>query len=172
MPKKALFMNRNLVERVTHLVRAGVMDEPVWLDVAKRIPPLDLKKQKKAPKPEAIVFPEDRLIQSFYARHPEARAEPIDLGSDVDLPLARQYALKQLALMQTGMSRKRAEAEVEQEFFGKGGGTNLFSQMQRKTAGWYSTTSAIQAEEERELFAAMRTRRRIGGPAGPAAAEA
>jgi hypothetical protein len=31
------------------------------------------KEEKRAPKPKRIVFPEDRLIQSFYARRPEVK---------------------------------------------------------------------------------------------------
>ena len=60
-------------------------------------------------KPKRIEFPEDRLIQSYYAKHPEAAAEPIDLTSFTP-PTARRFALQQLALMQErGLTRKQAE---------------------------------------------------------------
>ncbi len=29
--------------------------------------------RKRVPKPRQITFPEDRLVQSFFARHPKAR---------------------------------------------------------------------------------------------------
>ncbi len=53
----------------------------------------------KGHRPKALSFPEDPLIQSYMARHPEAKLVPISLSGDQPAP-ARAFAWRQLQLMQ------------------------------------------------------------------------
>ena len=53
----------------------------------------------KGHRPKALTFPEDPLIQSYMARHPEAKLVPISLSGDQPAP-ARAFAMRQLQLIQ------------------------------------------------------------------------
>ena len=63
----------------------------------------------KAPKP--IVFPEDRLIQSYMARHPEAKMVPIWLNGEEQAP-ARVFATRQLQLIEVGPQGSRDDSRL------------------------------------------------------------
>mmetsp|Transcript_30335 Transcript_30335/g.67265 ORF Transcript_30335/g.67265 Transcript_30335/m.67265 type:complete len:109 (+) Transcript_30335:170-496(+) len=46
-----------------------------------------------------LSFPESDLIREFYKKYPEAKEQPVVLNS-FKMPLAKQFALHQLKLMQ------------------------------------------------------------------------
>lgn len=101
------------------LCRLGGMPEPSWLDPYIRIEQLKAEGVKHGMKlfdvekdTRRAEFPEDKLIQSFYDRYPNAKYIPVDLRS-FDPPLAKKFAVRQLALMETGMSKQEAQAQVE-----------------------------------------------------------
>jgi hypothetical protein len=139
------------------------MPEPAWL-----APFLRLKQAEASGAQVAVqssqrvtrrpMFPEDRLIQSFYTRHPNALFEAVDLGS-FEPPLMKKVAIQQLALMEAGVPKRVAIRKVEDDMRSKG----TF-----KLAKPQSVLSQIQAEEERVLMAAIQDQKlnRIG--AGPA----
>ena len=62
----------------------------------------------KGHRPKALSFPEDPLIQSYMARHPEAKLVPISLSGDEPAP-ARAFAMRQLQLIQVRRLIPRVE---------------------------------------------------------------
>lgn len=106
------FMKGDLLTKTRQLVKGGVVVKPRWFDAVESVPPLISKgRAKKAPK---ISYPEDRFVESFYARHPEAVCTPFDLKS-FDAPPARKFALRQLELVRQGMNKLAAREAVEAE---------------------------------------------------------
>ncbi|KAG2453422.1 hypothetical protein HYH02_001645 [Chlamydomonas schloesseri] len=65
-----------------------------------------------------VTLPEKPLIRAFLQKYPEARAEPVALDS-FNPPLARQFAQRQLQLMQAGAAQEQAFAQAEQELAGR-----------------------------------------------------
>ncbi|PNW75531.1 hypothetical protein CHLRE_12g530500v5 [Chlamydomonas reinhardtii] len=65
-----------------------------------------------------VTLPEKPLIRAFLQKYPEARAEPVALDSFTP-PLARQFAQRQLQLMQAGAAREQAFTQAEQELAGR-----------------------------------------------------
>lgn len=137
----------------------GGMPEPSWLAPFLRLRQAEaLGSADAAPKKIEVTrrpqFPEDRLIQSFYTRHPNALMEPIDLSS-FEPPVVKKIAIRQLALMEAGMSKLQAIKVVEQDMLKKG---------TLKLAEPPSVIGQIQAEEERVLMAAIQEQkaRRLG----------
>ena len=64
----------------------------------------------KGHRPKALSFPEDPLIQSYMARHPEAKLVPISLSGDEPAP-ARAFAMRQLQLIQVRQLIPRVEID-------------------------------------------------------------
>uniref|UniRef100_A0AAD5DZR7 Small ribosomal subunit protein mS23 n=1 Tax=Chlorella ohadii TaxID=2649997 RepID=A0AAD5DZR7_9CHLO len=104
---------RDILAYTKSLVRAGVMERPLWMAAVERTPPLPAGKPGK--RPPSITYPEDELIDAYYRKHPEARLEPIDMAS-FEPPTARRFALRQLELIEReGMSKRAAAAVAEEE---------------------------------------------------------
>ncbi|CAI5492141.1 unnamed protein product [Closterium sp. Naga37s-1] len=79
-----------------------------------RVPPQP--KARRCPKARRIEFPEDPLVESYYARHPEAKLQAYRLQG-FDPPVARRFAWRQLELMQQqGLTKRQARDAVEAEF--------------------------------------------------------
>jgi len=75
--------------------------------------PTEEPKLRHTGRPQHINLPESRLMVQFYKRFPEAKLQPVALGSS-DPPLAKQYALKQWKLMrEKRLSADNAAKEVE-----------------------------------------------------------
>eukprot|EP00246_Nothoceros_aenigmaticus_P008108 TRINITY_DN22600_c0_g1_i1.p1 TRINITY_DN22600_c0_g1~~TRINITY_DN22600_c0_g1_i1.p1 ORF type:complete len:164 (+),score=20.51 TRINITY_DN22600_c0_g1_i1:53-544(+) len=106
------FMKGDLRTKARLLVKGNIMSKPRWLDAVERIPPVT--KLTKAKRPPKIRYPEDRLVESYIARHPESTCTPFDLKS-FDPPPARKFALRQLEIMQQGKIRDAARDAVELE---------------------------------------------------------
>jgi len=102
---------RRMLVRTQKLVEAGVIEKPQWLDAILKHPPPHISNGRRPPR---ITFPEDRLIQSYMARHPETQKTPIDLRSSQPAP-ARAFAVRQLQLMKGGMSQEASRRQVERE---------------------------------------------------------
>lgn len=136
--------SRKLVQTVRQLVRAGVRSEPKWLQALEKCPPFPLEKGKK---PKPIVYPEDRYIQSFYDRYPQARQEPLDLQGP-EPPLARRFALRQLELVEGGTSPREARQIVDDELQALGVLNTTGPTAQ-------STIGSVQYDEEMSLQGAM-----------------
>ncbi|CAI5506846.1 unnamed protein product, partial [Closterium sp. Naga37s-1] len=76
-----------------------------------RVPPQP--KARRCPKARRIEFPEDPLVESYYARHPEAKLQAYRLQG-FDPPVARRFAWRQLELMQQqGLTKRQARDAVE-----------------------------------------------------------
>lgn len=106
------FMKGDLLSKTRKLMKGGIIARPRWFDAVMRVPPEPKKTRcKKAPK---IVLPEDRLVESYYARHPEAKFIAFELNS-FDPPPARKFAWRQLELMDQGYPRDVARDMVEVE---------------------------------------------------------
>eukprot|EP00270_Netrium_digitus_P019823 TRINITY_DN7934_c0_g1_i2.p1 TRINITY_DN7934_c0_g1~~TRINITY_DN7934_c0_g1_i2.p1 ORF type:complete len:300 (-),score=96.26 TRINITY_DN7934_c0_g1_i2:183-1082(-) len=106
------YMKGDLLSTVRVLVQGGVKRVPKWFKAMEKVPPQP--KVTRCKRVKKIVFPEDPLIESFYARHPEAKLDPVDLRS-FDPPLARFFAQRQLELMQQGIPKMVARDMVEEE---------------------------------------------------------
>ena len=65
----------------------------------------------KGHRPKPLSFPEDPLIQSYMARHPEAKLVPISLSGDQPAP-ARAFAWRQLQLMQARPTGRDGECQA------------------------------------------------------------
>ncbi|KFM22409.1 hypothetical protein F751_0156 [Auxenochlorella protothecoides] len=102
----------DLVKHVKFLAQAGAITKPKWLDVVEKIHPAVPAKSSK--KPAVLRFPEDDLLQAYYAKHPEAKMEPVDLSS-FEPTSARKFVFRQLEVMQTGVPRKEAYDIVSKE---------------------------------------------------------
>eukprot|EP00850_Spirogloea_muscicola_P014564 SM000105S13909 [mRNA] locus=s105:428478:429401:- [translate_table: standard] len=108
------FMRGDLLTRMRKLVKAGIREKPAWLDAMENVPPVrHLGPAKRAPQ---IRLEEDPYVESYYARHPEAKMIPIKLKSFDDPPNARRFAQRQLALIKAGMDKRKARDVVEAEF--------------------------------------------------------
>ncbi|CAI5458265.1 unnamed protein product [Closterium sp. Yama58-4] len=105
------FMRGDLLQKARLLMRGGVVDPPKWLDALSKVPPQP--KARRCPKARRIEFPEDPLVESYYARHPEAKLQAYRLQG-FDPPVARRFAWRQLELMQHhGLSKRQARDAVE-----------------------------------------------------------
>lgn len=107
------FMRGDLLHRVSKLVKGGAMERPSWLNAVILVPPQP--KDLRCKRPPKIEYPEDPLIESYYARHPEAKMVPFSLQS-FDAPIARRFALRQMQLIEEGLSRREARNRTEAEF--------------------------------------------------------
>ncbi|CAI5476266.1 unnamed protein product [Closterium sp. Yama58-4] len=107
------FMRGDLLQKARLLMRGGVVDPPKWLDALSKVPPQP--KARRCPKARRIEFPEDPLVESYYARHPEAKLQAYRLQG-FDPPVARRFAWRQLELMQHGLTKRQARDAVEAEF--------------------------------------------------------
>eukprot|EP00244_Chara_vulgaris_P000653 TRINITY_DN1106_c0_g1_i1.p1 TRINITY_DN1106_c0_g1~~TRINITY_DN1106_c0_g1_i1.p1 ORF type:complete len:177 (+),score=30.60 TRINITY_DN1106_c0_g1_i1:559-1089(+) len=104
---------RDLISQVRQLIKGGIIRKPKWFEAACRVPPASTPPRVK--KVEKIRLPEDPLVTSFYARHPEARFVPYKLNS-FEPPIARRFAWRQIELMREGYSQREARDQVELEF--------------------------------------------------------
>ncbi|CAL5224825.1 g7576 [Coccomyxa viridis] len=138
------------------LCRLGGHPSPAWLEAWSDVETLKLvspiKKSKapteRWPKVPRIEYPEDRLVQSYYARHPEARDHPVLLDS-FDPPPARIFAWRQLRLMrEQGLSRKEAQRIVEER-------EEKEMAQKRSEASNQNIMMQVQRQEERALINAL-----------------
>lgn len=137
----------NLLKQCMRGVESGVFQAPRAFDVLYRYRSEELK--TRYPFPTQYFFPEAPLIEQFYARYPEAKSEPVKLNSFVP-PLAKRVALRQLALMEQGMTesdaRERADGEYEEQIKG------LLQSQQTTTA----FIRLVQQDEEQQLDQALK----------------
>ncbi|KAG6542205.1 hypothetical protein Mapa_016438 [Marchantia paleacea] len=104
------FMKGDLLLRTRRLIKGRVIKKPLWFDAVANSPPQSIRvRDGKAPK---IELPEDRLIKSYLARHPEAICKAFDLKS-FEAPIARQFAWRVLELLDRGFSEAWARDVVE-----------------------------------------------------------
>lgn len=135
--------------RTAKLVEAGVIDKPKWLDAILKNPPQPIL---GGPAPKPIVFPEDRLIQSYMARHPETKMNPISLRSREPAP-ARAFAMRQLELIEGGMTQHAARLQVEAET--DAASPELQERRKNNLLGDSSQLASMQQAEEMSLQKAM-----------------
>ncbi|CAK0787820.1 hypothetical protein CVIRNUC_011042 [Coccomyxa viridis] len=141
------------VQRMHRLCRLGGHPAPAWLDAwsdMESIHMLSALKRKKSPreawpKTPRIEYPEDPLVQSYYARNPDAKDHMVMLNS-FEPPPARVFAWRQLRLMrEQGLSRKQAQRAVQaREDSG-----------QRRDVGKQNIVLQLQRQEERALIEAL-----------------
>ncbi|KAG2498811.1 hypothetical protein HYH03_003004 [Edaphochlamys debaryana] len=62
-----------------------------------------------------IQLPEAPFVRAFLQKYPEAKSEPVALNSFAP-PLARQFAQRQLELIQSGQDTAAAFAQAEKDF--------------------------------------------------------
>ncbi|KAK9836127.1 hypothetical protein WJX81_003681 [Elliptochloris bilobata] len=148
--EQAMVKFKSMLDATTQMYRLaalGHMPAPAWLPAWQSTKYLQSLK-KRAPGPKPIEFPEDRLIQSFFARHPNAKDyEPVRLDS-FEPPLSRRYAFQQLELMEAGMPRRKAQRVVDAWF-----ADEIKAQERR------STIELVQRNEEFVLMAALKKHR-------------
>ncbi|KDD72912.1 hypothetical protein H632_c2742p0, partial [Helicosporidium sp. ATCC 50920] len=102
---------KDLLTRVKALVDAGVLARPKWLEAVAMVPPIE---PRRGGRPPTIRFPEDRLVQAYYAKFPQARLAPLDMSS-FEPPRVRRFVTRQMELMEGGMERRAAFKAVEEE---------------------------------------------------------
>ncbi|GAX83007.1 hypothetical protein CEUSTIGMA_g10434.t1 [Chlamydomonas eustigma] len=97
-----------------------------------------------------VAFPENALILAFYRKYPQIKSRPLALSS-FDAPIAKQFALKQLQLMnEEKLSADTAFERVEKDMMPQ------IMQFTRPSMG--SSVSAVQlaqTDEERSLKEAL-----------------
>ena len=111
---------------------------------------------------------------------------PVDVAN-FEPPPVRKMAVRQLALMEQGVPRKKAQKVVEDQMLASGWGVFLFvvwtpsvstslladlcagfsSCRELKKPSRPSVIAQIQADEERALMAAIQERKRAANAAGP-----
>ncbi|KAG2438710.1 hypothetical protein HXX76_005256 [Chlamydomonas incerta] len=106
----------NLVAKLMRDLESGHFAAPKALDVLTQYRTEQLSYSLTGI-PRATL-PDKPLIRAFLRKYPEARAEPVALDSFTP-PLARQFAQRQLHLMQAGAAREQAFAQAEQEMAGR-----------------------------------------------------
>eukprot|EP00227_Mantoniella_beaufortii_P017059 CAMPEP_0197597102 /NCGR_PEP_ID=MMETSP1326-20131121/26588_1 /TAXON_ID=1155430 /ORGANISM="Genus nov. species nov., Strain RCC2288" /LENGTH=210 /DNA_ID=CAMNT_0043163719 /DNA_START=37 /DNA_END=669 /DNA_ORIENTATION=- len=94
------------------IATSGAVEIPKWLEPMRTVSPSSW--YQTGPKPMQIRFPEDKLVRAYYNRHPTAKFLPIDLASDRP-HFVRAFALRQLEVMQSGVSERDALRLVERE---------------------------------------------------------
>ncbi|KAK3269904.1 hypothetical protein CYMTET_21671 [Cymbomonas tetramitiformis] len=130
---------RPLLQKMTHLLKSGVVKEPAWYQAMQKVPPADLPMRASVPK--QIVYEEDKLVDSFLEENPSFLKSPMTLY-DPEPILPRKFAWRQLELMKEGYSRERAyditENEMEQSLL----------ELQNTTGGARETLKSMQDIEE------------------------
>lgn len=111
-----------------------------------------------------VSLPEKPLVREFLRRYPEARSEPVALDS-FRPPLARQFAQRQLQLMQSGADRAGAFRQVEQEF-----ATQLAALRSRQLAA-AGALDLLQRQEQEALEEGAGHVAQLRGGAGPGGSE-
>eukprot|EP00798_Chlamydomonas_sp_ICE-L_P017201 gene17201-23521_t len=103
------------VKRFLRELESGAYQVPRSFDVLARYNTEELKLDTRSQRLK-LAFPEDRLMKDFMKRYLEAKLQPIELGSFC-APLAKQFALRQLQLMEgtERMSKEASFAQVEGE---------------------------------------------------------
>ena len=144
-----------LLARVKHFLRGGLVATPKWVRAAEVYPPL-----RETPEMSArgsVSFPETRLVNAFLERNPTYKSVPIDLLSDDEddyMPL--RFARRQAQLMEErGATEEEARVVVEQELGVDDAGRAALHEAQCREA-----LRVTQAEEEKVLQAAMEKMRR------------
>ncbi|CAL8472093.1 g11635 [Coccomyxa elongata] len=136
------------------LCQLGGHPSPAWLSAWEKLDALQLpgtekithRKGERAARVKPINFPEDNLVDSFYARNADAKQYPVQINSFQPHP-ARVFAWRQMQLMQQGMSKGAARRKV-QEQFDKG-----YASRQRQSK--QNTMATLQRAEERVLISAL-----------------
>ena len=107
--------HRSLLDKAVRIVDVGnLMAPPKWLEPMEKVPPLKFTGAPKGPlKP--LIFPEDRLIRAYFNRHQWAKFETIDCTDNASVHFVRAYAMRQLELMQKGMTEMQARNAVDDE---------------------------------------------------------
>ena len=144
-----------LLARVKHFLRGGLVAVPKWVRAAEVYPPL-----RETPEMSVrgkVSFPETRLVNVFLERNPTYKSVPIDLLSDDEddyMPL--RFARRQAQLMEErGATEEEARVVVEQELGVDDAGRASLYEAQCREA-----LRVTQAEEEKVLQAAMEKMRR------------
>jgi len=112
-----------------------------------RMPPPASHLGRQGKRPPTLNYPEDAFVQAYYRKNPAARLEPIDLGSFQPCT-ARRFAYRQLELIEGGLTRREAKAQVELEF---GSGKDAPVSVGQRLI------DTIQIEEESHLEEALET---------------
>ncbi|KAF5831052.1 hypothetical protein DUNSADRAFT_13663 [Dunaliella salina] len=138
-----------LVHRALRNLDSGQYAVPASYQVLLRFPAEELKNKQR--KPMKALLPENHLMHKFYIRHPEARLEPVPLQS-FKPPLAKQFASRQLQLMQQGKGKvceDEAFALAEKEFMGR------IQSLASHRGGMPARLSLVQQDEGRFLAEAL-----------------
>lgn len=118
------------------------MEEPKWLTAVQKAPPIFESTRDSKKSPPTVVFPEDQFVQSFQDRYPHMQEQAIDLLAD-EVPPARRFALRQMELMESGVSKTKARRIVDEEL--RKAGVISFKVEER------SAINQVQLIEESEL---------------------
>ena len=112
-------VTKPLVERVSQLVKGGVIPKPLWYDAMLAHPP---PPKVRAAKPRRLEYPEDRLRRVWLRRNPEATMHPKTLFLEEDqMPASHRehpadaFVAKQMALMRKGLGEEEAYRQVKQQ---------------------------------------------------------
>lgn len=140
----------DLLWRATQRLRSTGGSVPSWWDAVNAVPPPPPTPRRSHPALR-LRFKEDPLEQGFRARHASAKLEPVPRGS---VPPARAFAIRQLQLMEQGISKEEARQTVEEEWRKRDleNQHNTHKTIKNKTK---NVLEQIQEEEERELRNAL-----------------
>ncbi|MEW5299420.1 MAG: hypothetical protein WDW38_004562 [Sanguina aurantia] len=136
-----------LLSKYMRDIESGCFEVPRSFDILRRYETEELKLRHS--KALELRFPENTLMKEFYVQHPEAKLEPVTLNS-FQMPLAKQFAVRQLQLMETGVSKAAAYKAVEEELQPR------ILAVQRGELASGTHLELAQREEEQALDAALK----------------
>lgn len=147
----------SLLAKTRKLLRSGVVQKPKWFDAVAAVPPTLPLRDPFRKRPPQIVYPEDRLLARYYARHPEARLESLELWNP-HAHSAWKFVKRQMEVMkQSNLSDERAFAIVEEEVLEQKRKLNVERQLAKLQATEFGVRPAptllqmVQAEEEKQM---------------------
>ncbi|CAM9220726.1 unnamed protein product [Pylaiella littoralis] len=100
---------KTALQKVGVMVRAGMMEPPLWYAAAKQVPPFHRRPSNGI---EALQLPWDTLATEFISRNPQMVEDPQWLGprgfQPGAPPISHVFAKRQFALMQNGIKKEDA----------------------------------------------------------------
>ncbi|CAM9356884.1 unnamed protein product [Ectocarpus sp. 12 AP-2014] len=100
---------KTALQKVSVLVKAGMMEPPKWYAAAKQVPPFQRRPSNGI---EALKLPWDTLANEFASRNPHMVEDPEWLGPrgfrPGAPPISHVFAKRQYALMQNGLMKEDA----------------------------------------------------------------
>ncbi|EFJ51601.1 hypothetical protein VOLCADRAFT_120480 [Volvox carteri f. nagariensis] len=135
---------KSLVVRLMRDVESNHFHIPIGFDALTRYRTEDLSLQSTALSHQ-VDLPEKTFLRAFLAKYPEAKNEPVALGSFTP-SMARRFVQRQMQLMREGSNQAAAFAQAELDF------SQQLLDMRRRQLGslFGSDPLELQLQQEQE----------------------